>query len=371
MSDFENCTLLKLLKKCIFIMKIQGLFLHRIIPQSQINCWQEKDLKDEENAVRFKEYLIKHDVKKLTSTQKIHLCYCVAVLIIKYASLIFLFLYFYYISDETTKFIKEGIKNNEEYNYFKYALIHSNFVFFFLFFFSMPIYFILIQASNNGMYKSISSFEFINEKIEESFREYNSQYAYMKPLSYSYKKTIFNILYFLFSFILISFIFIISIYNISTNLNYNTLERVFVYVQCIFLVLVLVDWATILYFISANLVLIQNQVDAFCQYLIALFQKNIQDQNNIESLRSFYDDLYEHVKCFDQWLCYYFGIIYLFSIPFICIFIYTLFIDSIGSDLALLFLSPLLIFTSTLSLITILAVRINAGVRKLGIMNLL
>jgi hypothetical protein len=235
-------------------------------------------------------------------------------------------------------------------------------VFFFLLFFCIPIYFLIVHSSKNGFYKSVLSYEYVEEKIKECFREFNIHYADIKPLSYSNKKTVFNILFFLFAFILISLNSINSLISlISLNLNYSFLELLFLYLLNILQILILIDWATILYFISANLVLIQIQVDAFYRYLTAFIQKNIQNHNkvDIESFRSFYDDLYEHVKCCDQWLCYYFGIIYLFTIPFLCVFIYTLFIDTIKIELALAFLPAIIIFASIMLLVTILAILVN------------
>jgi hypothetical protein len=362
MIDFENYTLLKILKKCIIIMKIQGLFFHRVELKNQEYHSQEADLRYEENKFLLKQYLAKNDLIKKTSTQNVHLIYCIALLTIKYASFILLFSYFYYISDEITKSFKEYTKHNGSYNNFKYALFQVNNVFFFLLFFCIPIYFLIVHSSKNGFYKSVLSYEYVEEKIKECFREFNIHYADIKPLSYSNKKTVFNILFFLFAFILISLNSINSLISlISLNLNYSFLELLFLYLLNILQILILIDWATILYFISANLVLIQIQVDAFYRYLTAFIQKNIQNHNkvDIESFRSFYDDLYEHVKCCDQWLCYYFGIIYLFTIPFLCVFIYTLFIDTIKIELALAFLPAIIIFASIMLLVTILAILVN------------
>ena len=230
--------------------------------------------------------------------------------------------------------------------------------------------------NQNGFLKTVSSFEYFEEEIKKYYDKLNKQLNYVQPLLYYNEKYLSK--YSIYFFIVASVLTIsqttissLLIYDELKNIKFSTIELSLYYIYVFLTTLVFIDVYTILYFISVNMLLINNQVDGFHRYLVSVIEKSVQKkiECNIESIRRFNDDLYEHVKIADGWICYYYGILYLFTIPMLCVLIYSVLASiETGLELVKVCLPLIIIFIYTLVLITIIAVMVNA---KVNLENLL
>ena len=366
----KNYKLLVSLKYCINLMKILGIFVQRChrkpeVSRAQVDFESDTYAHSNESDMKMEMYLIKYEITKETKIKKLHLIYCVILHISKIIFFGGSFVYFTYFSKEYAYFVKENTKIKTEMDSFKFKLIQSVSIFGILFFLFLPIYFYISISSKNGFFKSVLSFEYIENKIKELFERFNQQQNNSVPLNHSSDLHKFQIIYFFIWLVLILIYVSGSITgNTSLTVQLNYTETVFFYILSFYQILVLNDFLLVLYFLSINLMLIYSQIGAFNRYTKAVIKNQRENKTSIdiESIRNFYDDLYEHVKINDKWICFYYGIAYLFSFPSLCVIIYSFSFGSISFEFIVLCLPTLILILLTLTVATVTAVKINIEV---------
>jgi hypothetical protein len=144
--------------------------------------------------------------------------------------------------------------------------------------------------------------------------------------------------------------------------NFPVMEKILAYSNSVSFVLILIDWEAIIYFITVNMLLVYNQTDSFYKYFIALIENQV--EIDIESIRDFYNDLYLHVKIIDQWICFFYGMIYFFTVPSFSIFIHTSFLSEFKIEIVILIFIIFVTIILVILLITIIAISLNTKVCK-------
>ena len=341
-------------------MKIQGLFIHRIKrgqPKNKIDFEQQIDQNANENALGLEKFIKKYEITNETVPKKIHLFYCCTYPMLKY--ILFIGWLFFMIFNRETEI-------KDELGFFYWQIVN---ILLALYFFQMPIYFMVAVSSKNGFYRSVLSFEFIEKKIKRHFEVLNQLSNNKNPIRHSCDKNVskLSILFCMCASILILAYFLNSIIQNKDTLILHWMIDDFCFV------LILIDWATIINFLTVNILLVYNQIDSFCKYLIAVSENQIENKINngidVDTIRDFYNDLYEHVKITDQWMCYFYGMIYCFSIPSISIFIYSVY-SAFSSNIELLcfvssYLITIIIIIAAVLLVTLVAIILNIKVFKL------
>jgi hypothetical protein len=285
-------------------MKIQGLFIHRDQRvQSKTKIDFEHHIGSQSDDISFGLEKFIKEITKETRASKIHLFYCCTCPIIKYIFYIIWGLYNFIITKENRDIVNRNTMRNNELGFF---LLQISVIMISLYFLQIPIYFIIAVSSKNGFYKSVLSFEYIEEKIKRHYDIFNQQSANLKPLKRSLNKniSIFSIIFCTCAFILILAYLTSSIIGgMIVMKNFPVMEKILAYSNSVSFVLILIDWEAIIYFITVNMLLVYNQTDSFYKYFIALIENQV--EIDIESIRDFYNDLYLHVKIIDQWICFF------------------------------------------------------------------
>jgi hypothetical protein len=238
----------------------------------------------------------------------------------------------------------------------------------FIHFLIIPIYFLTISRAKNGFHRSTLSFEFLENEIKTRFDAYNKKISSQSNINLlihsnqNFRLKFFNIIYVVFSIVVPMSTSAFYIY--STLTSALTSDLVTIIVQFIMFIVAFplstADLATGFYFVITQIIHIQSQIESFHKYLDALNQYEI--DIDIESIRDFYTKLHQHVKVADKWICYFYGFIYLTTIPVLCIFLYALILGQLKTLVFQSFLQILVVILFEIISITVVAVMINIKV---------
>ena len=184
----------------------------------------------------------------------------------------------------------------------------------------------IIIGTKTGFYKSVLSYEYIENRIKRAFNKFNEK-NHANSLTYSSGNSFskFNIAYLIIAIILLVPISVIKLYQSLSVSFSSSLEQSLIICGSFFFVISDIDLTFVFYFFSANFLMLYFQVDAFYRYIKALVESEIEMNIKIESIRDFYYEIYEHVKITNEWACYFCGLIYFGSISCCCISIYDYF----------------------------------------------
>lgn len=245
-----------------------------------------------------------------------------------------------------------------------------------------PFCLLKISFSKNGFHKSSLSFENAHKLIVGIYDDYNAKLGdenRKRPLVYDFKRSIRAwIVSFLIGsvlFIVIYFAYItyrIVSYIIDPNLLGVSKFIKFYEFSCY--ATRVIDNFLILYFICTIILLLSIQYDAFIAYVKRLNEDEekrllehpaiVDDIENretfratfdIESLRKFYNSIYENIQTHDQWIRYSVGLFYMTTIPCACCLLYVVMAAESSTDRSI-YLQILSLIAVQLTLITITSI---------------
>lgn len=297
MSDYE---LLNLCKASIRLMKCQGLFIHRSCKVDNPPCRTDEteiDIKTDvkpkvieisqhfdEDDDELNEYCNVNDIIKKYKLHKLHLIYCIIMTLIKLCFSIYrIYLVF------SIVFTDDLNANNS--SQFVILIYQIAIMILYLSLSAIPIYFISINFTQSGFYKSVLSYEYIEKKIgNKSTKKRKRDIKILRLL---------QLFYLIFCSIFFFYTFYYPIESIITfDLKLMPISRI------IFSVLILtincltcLDIFTGFYFILKNIVLVKLQLSHFDENL----KKMIKNQVNrsfiidIEEVRTLYKYLYTSI----------------------------------------------------------------------------
>ena len=362
--------ILSLCKTTVKIMKYQGLFVHRSYNHDDGD--RDKTFKNKiyikENTSnvtdiddQMGEYLKINNLFKKSKINKFHLIYCVILTLLK---VVFFPINGWY-QTFSPQFLNINTLNNSSSYYslspFVFILVQISSCSYYLFIFSFPIYFLIINATGSGFYKTVLSYEFIESVIENEIKKFSTPIA--SKTSKEKVLKLYKIFYLCFFFLLLSILYALIMFNAIriNSRNEQNLPEIAFFVTSFVCYL---DHITGFYLISKVIILLQFQIDSFYEYLKILVkhETSIIIQIDIEDARCLYKYLYKHMKIADKWISYFFGLVYITTIPTLCIFLYITLFDVSNTGLLMLVFPNLLISCWEISLITAVAIILHSKV---------
>ena len=316
-SAERKYTLYELLRYNLLILKIQGLFIHRV--------------RDRPSRIHLLYCMILFMVKLTLSTMNIYQC----------AANMGYFVNVTFISLSTVNI--SAIDTLYKTRIFNFAIIKVLFILFHIHSISyVPIFWWLSVSRHHGFHKTALTFELCEKTISRNVLNYNNQ---IKARHYAW-----SMFYMFFSLLILCAIFLHrSILTTVYLLNKNNTHKFYVICLNFSYPMIAADAMSILYFICSQILLATYQFNSFSRYIARLVDvkrktKRSNQMVNIESIRQFYNKLNRHVFHMDSWLRYVLGIIFLIWIPAFCLLIYCIIMYSKYSYQLLLFFIQVLIF---------------------------
>jgi hypothetical protein len=297
----------------------------------------------------FRKYERTHNMKDKTKLNKIHLVYCIFLLISK---IIFVSINGIYLTIPEKHFSDTNISSS--FVSVLFFLVNS---LMFLIMTSFPIYSLILHLTQKGFYESILSFEYFERQMQNYIQSNLLQNEFSsKSLSIDKKLKKFKVIFIFSCFVLIGMNVGVNVFMIVEVPPNNSPETLILsLVLTFFTWLCILDFCMIIYFISKNILIINFQADDFYRVLSFII-KNSERHDN-ESIRDLYNCLNKHVQIADQWIRYFYGVTYTTFIPAVCLYPYTAFLGN--SKVKLGTLVDLTILIIILVFITIIAILLN------------
>ena len=367
--------LLDLNKKIHKLMKFQGIFLHRFWfkEKNKIGC--ENDNNAGDNEVNFKVYLKKNDIIKRTYVSKLHLIYCIVISLIKIIA--YPVIGYIDFQQQSLKPIYRGKNSseNEASTYFTKSIFVDTLIqvasgILYASYIIIPTSMILLSCWKNGFYKSVLSFEYFVVKLDACINNLNSTRK-MQINATKHVLKIFSIIYCMCTvglaliYCSLASMIINSVFEFIFELEILVMFKIFAFSFGSFVCIA--DLITGLYFFTSNVFIISHNVERFYFYLEASiedFNENKLASIDFESIRDLYSDLYRHTKTSDKWICFFYGLNYLTTVPNICIFLYAIIFGHAQLPVLINIIPQMTNSVVVICFITFIGVMLNMKVRN-------